>query len=132
MAPKPAQQLSLLVSCHLDWQQLDERTRVQSRNATCVRRKLKNAFDGTFGTVTVGHTFTILQSLIVTYCNCRTPGSCLVCQRSTSFAAMHKIGHGGTHLTSWAQELHNVTLETWSRMVMNMIFSFAVQLFCSF
>eukprot|EP00435_Cladocopium_sp_Y103_P013665 s4194_g3.t1 len=24
---------------------------------------------------------------------------------------MHKIGHGGTHLTSWAQELHSVALD---------------------
>ena len=27
--------------------------------------------------------------------------------------AMHKIGHGGTHLTSWAQELRNVALAPW-------------------
>ena len=27
--------------------------------------------------------------------------------------AMHKIGHGGTHLTSWAQELHSVALVFW-------------------
>ena len=26
---------------------------------------------------------------------------------------MHKIGHGGTHLTSWAQELHQVSLDAW-------------------
>jgi hypothetical protein len=28
-------------------------------------------------------------------------------------SGMHKIGHGGTHLTSWAQELHSVALVFW-------------------